>query len=202
MKRIFRVLTLLGCIIVGITAGGSAWAYTFNMGAGSTIDTSATIDALYLDIIQMNPALNGLSFNLEIGQTSAPFFFARVGTTESWVNSDDDLQPRSVTAFIDFDSPNWTQGINGSSVGFAGFLNFTQGWKLEWTDPVRIITSFGLDFTVDLSNASFSNGWWQGPEGTDDILATVTLNAVPAPAAAWLLGSGLIGLVAFKRRRS
>ena len=49
------MLTLLCCIVIGFTAGGSAWAYTFDMGSGSTIDTSGTNGVLRLDVVEDEP---------------------------------------------------------------------------------------------------------------------------------------------------
>ncbi len=71
-----------------------------------------------------------------------------------------------------------------------------------------------FDFTVlavpainplDVSIAVSSNGLWQDSLDQDvvvDFLGTsVTVNPVPVPAAAWLFGSGLIGLVGVARRK-
>ena len=149
----------------------------------------------------MNPNLDNIVFDLGVGETSAPFKFAQIGTRETWINNDD-LQPGAVTAFVDFDSPDLTQSIGGTSIGFSGFLEFAQGWSLRWNDPVRITPGSGLDFSVALSDVSYSSWFWQGPDGKADIFATVTLNAVPIPAAAWMLGSGLVALAALKRRKS
>ncbi len=59
---------------------------------------------------------------------------------------------------------------------YAGFLNVPNGY--------------------DLSNLDFSS-YNLYPHG----IATVTISTVPVPAAAWLMGSGLLGLVAVSRRR-
>jgi hypothetical protein len=200
MKSEFRLLALLGCITLGILSGGNAGAYTFDMGSGSTVDTSGTNGVLRLDAV-VNPNLGQIFFDLGVGQTSAPFLFATIGTTETWINNDD-LQPGAVTAIVDFDSPDLTQLIGGTSIGFSASFEFVQGWSLKWNDPVGISPGSGLDFSVDLSDVSYSSWFWQGPDGKADVFATVTLNAVPIPAAAWMLGSGLVALMALKRRKS
>lgn len=59
---------------------------------------------------------------------------------------------------------------------------------------------------ISISN-SLIGGFWQSGLNTDitDVVynnATVTVSAVPVPAAVWLFGSGLLGLVAVARRRA
>ncbi len=43
-------------------------------------------------------------------------------------------------------------------------------------------------------------GWIEG-EDTNDFLFTATLNPVPVPAAVWLFGTALVGLIGFSKRR-
>ena len=54
-------------------------------------------------------------------------------------------------------------------------------------------------FLFDIVNANTpSNTYAAGPENFDNL----SFNQVPIPAAAWLLGSGLIGLVGIRRKFS
>ena len=53
------------------------------------------------------------------------------------------------------------------------------------------------DLSDDLSNLGPTGGWWQGE--TEDYKITVT--SVPEPATMMLLGSGLIGLAGFGRKK-
>lgn len=83
--------------------------------------------------------------------------------------------------------------------------------------PGTSFTLFTLDFTASLSPSTSmldigfvaGAGNWAEFDGTaianTDVVyngATVTVNAVPVPAAVWLFGSGLLGLVGVARRKT
>ena len=54
----------------------------------------------------------------------------------------------------------------------------------------------------DTLGATFDGANWLGVEGESWMQVTLTLAPTPIPGAAWLLGSGLIGLVGIRRRFS
>ncbi len=63
-----------------------------------------------------------------------------------------------------------------------------------------------VDFTIDLAGTSLLNGseialHWGFTCQNDVIEGVMPVSAVPVPAAAWLFGSGLIGLVGVARRK-
>jgi hypothetical protein len=68
------------------------------------------------------------------------------------------------------------------------------------------VTANTVDFEIDLAGTGLLNGSelalrWEFTCANDVIEGAVGVPAVPVPAAAWLFGSGLIGLVGVARRK-
>jgi len=68
------------------------------------------------------------------------------------------------------------------------------------------VTSNTVDFTIDLAGTTLLDGSelalrWEFTCANDVIEGAVDVPAVPVPAAVWLFGSGLLGLVGIARRK-
>jgi hypothetical protein len=206
-KKIFACFCSM-VLIFGIGRYVHATSYTFDMGGGSWVDTSDTNDVLQM-YATVNPDLKDIQFSLNVGETSDSFYFAKIGTNETWIN-DDDIIPGTVTAYVDFDNPDLTQAVGGTSVGFTGCLLFDQGWRLIWDDPVYVGSPDSLYFSIDLTDVSYHSGWWQGPDGSACVKAKVTLlnnpgdppNSVPDAGILWLLGPAFIALGWLGRKKA
>ena len=207
-KRLF----IICCAIVltfSVVQFAQATQYTFNMGAGSSVDTSGTNSVLQMFAVINNSGLDSEIFSLNAGETSNPIYFATIGTTETWIN-DDDIIPGSITAHVDFDNPDLTPAIGGTSLGFTGFFSFTQGWNLIWNDSGTFSTPDGLEFSIDLTDVGYYSWLWQGPDGSADVYAKITLisepgddppSSVPDAGIMWLLGPSLIVFGLFSRKK-
>lgn len=74
------------------------------------------------------------------------------------------------------------------------------------TTGIWSITNDTVDFEIDLSGTGLLNGdelamRWELTCANDVIEGTIDVSNVPVPAAIWLFGSGLLGLVAVARRK-
>ena len=208
MKKLLVFLCVM-LFIFGVAGIATATpSYEFLMGDESYIDTSDTGDPGLVMWTTVYDTVHHMAFDLNEGE-SKTFHFARIGTHENWIN-DDDLIPMPITASVEFDNPDITEAIPGTTVGFAGRFHFFQGWSLVWDDVDPIHFGSGGVFSLNLTDANYRSGLWLGPDGLfgnayANVFATVTLdsapNPVPEPATMLLFGSGLIGLAAVGRKR-
>jgi hypothetical protein len=114
------------------------------------------------------------------------------------------MDPGNMTAWVDFDNPDLIQAVGGKSIGFkGGFLWNIHGWNLTWDDPVVVDFGNGGQFALELDDVGYSSWGWQGPAGSADVYATVTLNSapVPEPATVLLIGTAFLGFGLFRRRQ-
>jgi hypothetical protein len=88
---------------------------------------------------------------------------------------------------------------SGGSITLAGGNNFVLG--IDWGAGYAGDSSYSLQSSPDTYLINFDGVAADGSDRSGSTLA-VDLAPIPVPAAVWLFGSGLIGLVGVARRRA
>ena len=83
--------------------------------------------------------------------------------------------------------------IDGGLVGLSSVSPLAGGWTLETVQCMATATSHDLSFGL----GSMAGRSYMSMDG----ISLAEASPVPIPAAAWLFGSGLIGLAGLKRRQ-
>ncbi len=127
---------------------------------------------------------------------------------------DPSLFPKDAYMTLDGNNYTYDEALNGvtfesialDGLDGAAFNSWGVYYGESWTDVWLTVIIEGLadgehyitgtNITAIENCGSWNAGCWP----TNDTL-TVTLGAVPVPAAVWLFGSGLIGLVGIARRK-
>jgi len=94
--------------------------------------------------------------------------------------------------------------LNAGTNYWFSTANFLDGWTWALGDPTGPSIGSELYDAAESRGALCSNGGphcgaWRSLDNTD---FAFRINAVPVPAAVWLFGSGLIGMVGLARRKA
>lgn len=145
------------------------------------------------------------NFNIDVVQlyTFSPIGSANQSTNtalNNWRNSAGTVTGTQINPFC-----NGTPGVNPNTTNSCFATTPTTGMNTRETvwDAVSIDTGIDAD---NWNGTKFIDGPFASPASSANFnlngLQATALQAVPVPAAAWLLGSGLLGLVGVARRKS
>jgi hypothetical protein len=157
--------------------GPNAGLFTSNGNAGATINPAVQ------GPIDGNALTSAMGFIEAYAQANSSSFTA--------ANPNSLISPAG--AANGFNSTLW-----GTNFGTA--LNFNNSASLS-TDQLVSFIALGSSDVTDLSGVPVSTTF-AGKFHIDALSGTVSYTAVPLPAAVWLLGSGLLGLVGVSRRKN
>jgi len=217
MRKKYFVASLAS-IALFLLCAFSAQAYTFDFKRISYNSTANVQDQLSVDVSEILPLGSG-------GSSQVSFIFHNVGDISSIIGSaffDDSgflgsilsIVGSSGVSFTNTGNKNFPEGTNltpSFHTDFSATFSGGQGGAnngvnnstndSEW---LTIIFSLSNEKTYSDVIAALGNGNLRiglHVQGLSDGGSDAYVNTVPIPAAAWLLGSGLVGLMGIRMRR-
>ena len=169
------LIVVFATLFLSTPVSAASVVWTFNeasLSDGASIDGSFTIDSDSYAITD---------FNITTGSGGIDFVSVNY-------DIDDDV---AVSCLCNVDEVSFEDGLTGSSLSLflPSFVEF------------GIPGVFDIGPEVFISELQFMNSF-ERAEAFGGTLAGVSSSAVPVPAAAWLFGSGLVGLIGVARRKA
>lgn len=133
-----------------------------------------------------------------------PFTVSAQGVNANPLTSiTDDTNPGGAIGWFDFFSNNILAADAAALTAIDGFGSFTfdvTALVSDWISGANTLQFVAMTGNNDTSGNDFLHGFANNTEAPGSTYLTVS--AVPVPAAVWLFGSGLLGLVGVARRKS
>lgn len=208
MKK--TVLALAVAAVAGFAASANAAPIStggvFTMRSGGGFDTSAGIGG---GLVNVDPSIAGFVDQTAgtWGVASTTPFFGNV-----WTASNGQLVSAPGTYNLNTATDALTS-VGSCTVANDGNICFNVGagqiagtidfaWSVS--SGIRVVNVWNINGNGSLTAAAvpgMENGPFPGFNAAFDLTAPNLVTAVPVPAAVWLFGSGLLGLVGIARRK-
>jgi hypothetical protein len=198
MKSQWALLFLL----VALIAVPASFADTFTLQSYNLTHVNTNSNGLEIDWAPVAQPL--YSFQLNPGESNT-FHLFDIWTPETTVNPDD-LALSLIQMDMYFDPPDSAGTVVGDTQGHKKIFGGLQWGSVTWTSPATVFFGNGGQYTITLSNETFNGGVFgldPCPKHGATVDATITYDVAPTPepSSMMLLGTGLLGGIAWLRRR-
>jgi hypothetical protein len=189
--RLLAVTALVASAVTAVTAQASYIINATETGGDVVLEGSGSIDLGAWSFITTGNNSGGVSGRSTVG-------VGPVVTTDVYQTPVNFSGPSSIGPGTTFTAPTSAAG-DTLRISWSGPFMFVPPGYASEAALAGSATFTGQTFsTLGISSGSYQ--WTWGSGATADSL-TLNVGAVPVPAAVWLFGSGLLGLVGMARRK-
>jgi hypothetical protein len=192
--RPFKIIFLIAAF--SLMTGGSAYSYNWIINPANNHKYALTERADIFANCEAEAVRAGghlVTINNEAENT---WVRNNLGTGDYWIGF--------ATRYIVYELWNywyWQDGSGYWQGGPSGGIGWTYGFYTHWAygDP-----NYRDGFHIEDCAVMKGSGYWDDIMGTDSRYGVIEVplsHVVPLPGAVWLLGSGLMGLVGWRRLR-